>query len=426
MRKDARGFSIWETEHATIFAQPGVGDTRTQEVGKAFEIAYRVVSQDLGVAEIKSALYVYQSYDDLLQDLVTTWKYSEWFKTFRAIPRMNRDYVMWVPPLPRGDASFIGHEYSHRIIEQIAGINSQIHYKWFDEGIAEYAGLASLAQQSPEQAQARSTERIEIVINAQKNGRLYRLKELTTEEQFAKAIERDAMLAYSQSALAVDYLIHQRGMTKIKNVLSMIGAGSPFADAFQKTHGSTIDDFENDFLIYVTKLKNERTDTLSDVCFKVDGDASDWQKLQPLIKDAANPQIIRAADILLVHAAVCQGALYVMFTVDGRADAGEEVNYAFELDTTGDETPEFQPGFDRTRGWLWDLRGTGYADIKSNMVMLNDTQYQVAVAQVAEFMIPIKLLNTPTTLRIRPYNFVQGQMANRRTLWGVVPTLLGR
>ena len=65
--------------------------------------------------------------------------------TYQAIPQMNTNYEAWIPP--NVGVWFIGDEYSHRIIEKVAGLNSQTTYKWFDEGLAEHAGLRTWAVQ---------------------------------------------------------------------------------------------------------------------------------------------------------------------------------------------------------------------------------------------------------------------------------------
>ena len=419
LAKDARGFSILEADHATILAQPGVSDDRARAVASAFEIAYQVVGEKLGYPEKRSRLYVYRAEEELFQDLVTTWQYPEWHKTNRAIPRMSRDFVAWIPPLPQGNVSFIAHEYSHRIIEQIAGIGSQFNYKWFDEGLAEHLGLEALAKQSPADAQVRKQQWIAQVVRAHQAGKLVRLKDLTTEAQLAGLIQAGSgNLVYPQMAMAMDFLISRHGIVPVKNVLVQVGQGVAFDDAFQKVYGFTVDAFEQEFFAYVVKPQAE-----SGTCFTIDGQANDWQKLQPIIVDDAQPAIGRAADVRQVYATTCRGALYLMIVTDGPADLGGDIEYAFHVDLTGDDKPEYQPGFARTRAWLWNLKGTGYADAKSNLKFLSAQDYKVAIGAVAEFMLPLSFLENATSLRIRVYTVVSGQTQNRQTVWASVQPL---
>ena len=418
--KDARGFSIFETEHATILSQPGVSDDNSRQVGNYFGIAYRVVGEDLAYADKRPRLYVYRSEDDLFQDLVTTWHYDEWYKTNRAIPRMDRDYTEWIPGQRSEDIVYITHEYSHRIIEQIAGISAQINFKWFDEGLAEYEGMRALAVQSPVTVAMQRDERINPVVSAFQNGALLRLKDITSEEQRRQLSGSKRDLAYLESYVAMDYLVRQHGIAQVKNVLNLVGKGQSFSDAFQKVYAITVDEFEKEFLTFVPKVKDE---VESATCFKIDGQLDDWQKLKPLIIDDPYPAIARAADVRQVYAAICKGALYVAIVVDGPASVGPTVSYCFDVDTNGDGTPEYQPAFDRTRTWLWNLKGTGYTDQK-NLSFPADTK--AVVNQVAESMFPLILLDNATAPRIRVYTTIGNQMTKRRTGWAAVQLLEAR
>jgi len=181
-----------------------------------------------------------------------------------------------------------------------------------------------------------------------------------------------------------------------------------------------VDEFEKEFLTYIAKLKGEAEAAL---CFKIDGQLDDWQKLKPLIIDDPFPAIARAADVRQVYAAICKGALYVAIVVDGPASAGPTVSYCFDVDTNGDGTPEYQPAFDRTRMWLWNLKSTGYAD-QMNLSFPADAKG--AVNQVAESMVPLILLDNTTAPRIRVYTTIGNQMTKRRTGWAAVPLLEAR
>jgi hypothetical protein len=244
------GFGVLETSHGTIVYQEGVALTAAQEVGTGFEEAYQVVGQDLGYPEAKPRLYVYRSLDDLLNDLINTWHYPEWFRTYQAIPRMNRNYEAWIPP--EMEVWFIGHEYSHRIIEKIAGLNSQTNYKWFDEGLAEHEGLRTWAVRSPLEAETARQNYWNYVKTGFQAGQWIPLQALTTESQWMAQMEtpnKDRI--YVEAAVVVDYLITQKGMSQAKAVLIKVGSGTSFADAFQQVFGQTVDQFEAEFIAYL-------------------------------------------------------------------------------------------------------------------------------------------------------------------------------
>ena len=244
------GFGVLETSHGTIVYQEGVALTAAQEVGTGFEEAYQVVGQDLSYPEGKPRLYVYRSLDDLLNDLINTWHYPEWFRTIQAIPRMNKDYEAWIPPNMAG--WFIGHEYSHRIIEKIAGLNSQTKYKWFDEGLAEHEGLRTWAVRSPLEAETTRQNYWNQVKTGFQAGRWISLQALTTESQWtAQMATPNKDWIYLEAAVVVDYLITQKGISQANAVLIKVGSGTPFADAFQQVFGQTVDQFEAEFIAYL-------------------------------------------------------------------------------------------------------------------------------------------------------------------------------
>jgi hypothetical protein len=97
---------------------------------------------------------------------------------------------------------------------------------------------------------------------------------------------------------------------------------------------------------------------------------------------------------------MCQGALYSMIVTDGPADAGGDISYIFVVDLNGDDKSEYPPGFTRGYAWIWNLKGTGYADTK-NMTPLTDKDHQAAISQVVEFMLPLSSLDNAPSLRIR-------------------------
>jgi hypothetical protein len=244
------GFEVLETSHGIIVYQEGLALTRAQEVGTGFEDAYQVVGQDLGYPEMKPRLYVYRSTDDLLNDLVNTWHYPEWFRTIQAFPRMNKDYEAWIPP--NVEVGFIGHEYSHRIIEKIAGLNSQTKYKWFDEGLAEHERLRTWAVRSPIEAETARQNGWNQVKTGFQSGQWIALQALTTESQWtAQMSTPNKDWIYLEAAVVVDYLITQKGMNQAKAVLIKVGSGTPFADAFLQVFSRTVDQFEAEFIAYL-------------------------------------------------------------------------------------------------------------------------------------------------------------------------------
>ena len=125
-----------------------------------------------------------------------------------------------------GTFAFITHEYSHRIIEQIAGLNSQINFKWFNEGLAECEGRELGEAVASRHRRSQSNSRIILVVNAYVSGALIPFKDVANEKkQWDAQIERGGQLAYTQAWAGEDHLISQRG---IAVVLHLVGKGQSF------------------------------------------------------------------------------------------------------------------------------------------------------------------------------------------------------
>ncbi len=56
---------------------------------------------------------------------------------------------------------------------------------------------------------------------------------------------------YLEAAVVVDHLITQKGQSQAKAVLTKVGSGTPFTDAFQQVFSQTVDQFETDFIAYL-------------------------------------------------------------------------------------------------------------------------------------------------------------------------------
>jgi hypothetical protein len=245
--EEKRGFSVAETEYATVLYESGVDEANVREIGQMFEVGYRVVAEDLGDANRRPRLYVYLSEQRMYQDLIGRWGYSEWVRRVHTIPRMHRDYIEWIPPQHYHDIAFVTHEYSHRIIEQIAGLNSQVNFKWFDEGLAECEGQRALQLWSPTEAAWRKAASRGSVVAALRSHSLARLGDITTEAQWSAQMEHGGQSAYAEAWAAMDYLVGQHGIANVKAVLKQVGTGKSFRSAFQDTYGFTIEAFETSF-----------------------------------------------------------------------------------------------------------------------------------------------------------------------------------
>jgi len=244
------GFGVFEATYSTVYFQDGVPSQRVTEIGSYFDVAHGVVGVDLAYPNIRPRIYAYRSMEDLSNDLVEYWGYPEWIRTYRVIPRMNAGYEMWVPPGLGAD--FIGHEYSHRVIEQIAGLNSQVNYKWFDEGLATEEGVRTLSHISPNDAAPLRAYYRKATKEALQAGTYIPLNQLTTEAQWQYWMQGpNIYYIYYQTAAAMEYMANGFGMPTIQSILIQIGQGNPFPVAFETVLGKSVDQFEAEFLAWL-------------------------------------------------------------------------------------------------------------------------------------------------------------------------------
>ena len=136
---------------------------------------------------------------------------------------------------------------AHRIIEQIAGLDAQKRFKWFDEGLAEYEGQRALALWSPAESAWRRDPRNNSGAPALTARALIAFKDLTTEAQWDRQIERGGLVAYAEAAAAMTFLVSQHGTGDAKAVLGLVGGGRSFPDAFRTIYGFTVEEFEASF-----------------------------------------------------------------------------------------------------------------------------------------------------------------------------------
>jgi tetratricopeptide (TPR) repeat protein len=119
----------------------------------------------------------------------------------------------------------LAHEFTHALIRSIAprGVPT-----WLNEGLAvqfEGADISRKRQQVREASEPLPLQRL--------------------EGPFGKLTPKEATLAYAQSAVAVHALIDLAGAPAVVNMLTDIGGGVPFAQAFERHILISYADFQN-------------------------------------------------------------------------------------------------------------------------------------------------------------------------------------
>jgi hypothetical protein len=117
----------------------------------------------------------------------------------------------------------LAHEFTHALVHSIAG--SGVPF-WLDEGLA-----VRFEGSDPER------RRVEV----RSAVTLLPLRRL--EGSFANLSPKDAALAYAQSAVAVEEMFEQAGAPAVVSLLTAIGSGVPFAEAFERNMLSSYAEF---------------------------------------------------------------------------------------------------------------------------------------------------------------------------------------
>lgn len=108
----------------------------------------------------------------------------------------------------------LSHEFTHALVRSVAprGVPT-----WLNEGLAVVFEGGDLSRK---QAQVRQAPAI--------------LPFTQLEGSFRGLASKDASLAYAQSAVAANALLEQAGASAVMNLLTDVGAGTPFAAAFER------------------------------------------------------------------------------------------------------------------------------------------------------------------------------------------------
>jgi tetratricopeptide (TPR) repeat protein len=125
---------------------------------------------------------------------------------------------------PREFERVLAHEFTHAIVRSIAPRGVPV---WLDEGLAVQFEGGDLDQKRAQVSGARDLPTLDRL-----------------ERSFATLPDADARLAYAQSAVAVDTLLKEAGAPALVNLLTDIGNGVPFAEAFGRRMLISYDEFQ--------------------------------------------------------------------------------------------------------------------------------------------------------------------------------------
>ncbi len=122
------------------------------------------------------------------------------------------------------------HEYAHLLLE--TGAPDVVFPRWFNEGTAEVvAGQMTFLDHT-------------LVGRAVTARRLHSFSDL---QHLMAMPAQDAQLGYAESALAVQSLVEKFGWPGMGNLIHAVRQGVPFEDAFARTFGIPLSQFEREY-----------------------------------------------------------------------------------------------------------------------------------------------------------------------------------
>jgi len=205
------------TEHFSTFFESLSDEPLAREVGERLEKAYERIGSALGSypsERITVVLYTREQFSAITR--LASWSAAAYDGRIR-LPIAGT----WQQPdeLDR----ILSHEFVHAIVTRLGGRTVPA---WLNEGLA-----TVLEPFSAEDA------------NAPRARRRARPELSTLDQSFVDLSRRDAEIAYSSAARAVQRLIDQRGVCAVVALLQDLGHGATFTSAFQHRIEIRYEDF---------------------------------------------------------------------------------------------------------------------------------------------------------------------------------------
>jgi hypothetical protein len=140
---------------------------------------------------------------------------------------------------------FVAHELTHQV-QQGDETQRRAIAQWYNEGLSEYVQARVLADHGPAYGARDWWAREARVASALHNGRLRRLRDLSTNQRWQQEAGAGwAGLIYSQSSLVVGWLAETYGLDRVVEVVRRTGGPFAFDQAFQDVFGMSVDRAES-------------------------------------------------------------------------------------------------------------------------------------------------------------------------------------
>ena len=133
--------------------------------------------------------------------------------------------------------STLVHEYVHAVVDEVAGFHSGAVPVWLNEGLAEYTSWQYEGREGP-------TGRLDVALKQQALAR--RLPSLSVMSQGPLIGMSNPAMAYALSAVGVKVLVAKRGMREVVGLITDLGKGTSFKEAYQQHYGHEVEELDAD------------------------------------------------------------------------------------------------------------------------------------------------------------------------------------
>jgi hypothetical protein len=342
--------------------------------------------------------------------------------------------------------NFLIHELTHMVEIDYYGRHwcEGTQWSWINEGIADYVGWEHFWNTG--------------FVDLRQHYPAVNLTQVVSCDSWEKYRRTENSMVYPEAQSVIEYLVETYGHEKVVEILQNFKTGLSPDDALKKFIGvgmtgleaewrgwladvfvdsdndglnnsrekyyktnPNVPDTDGDGLLDGAEVKLGTDPTNSDtngdglldgaeVRIAVDGYMRDWNalKIGPSVVDPQgdNKGGVQGTDIKSVYAALDDKYIYLAYHLYDRINKQQRVQFCFGIDTNGDGTWEYQPGFDLYgRAWLWNLtQGTDYSNMTKVSTLYEGT---VDANEAVEFRMNLFAVGYPKSMWIEPYDVIE-------------------
>lgn len=229
-------------------------EVHARRILEILEQAIQYVEQRLPNSNGKVTAYLYGSDDEMARGLTTILGYSpmEVSAVLKVGISEQSNNTLHIHKKTKAWGNFLSHaivdEHTHGVIQNRYGAGPANYATWIEEGLTSYIAHEVLADHLKAFEDGYPERRFKVAFKSLILGKLPKLDDISTRNQWYKNINESHDAWNAQYALAyfsVSYLVSNYGLVSVLNILSDIKEGLPYKDSLKDITGITLDDFEH-------------------------------------------------------------------------------------------------------------------------------------------------------------------------------------